>query len=62
VATDRGEAMWNVDRQVDGGFVLVGKASEVRYDVPLVMGSLCEQQPDQQGSRYCHACHAIERP
>jgi hypothetical protein len=62
VATDRGEAMWNVDRQVDGGFDLVGKASEVRYDVPFVMGSLCEQQPDQQGSRYCHACHAIERP
>jgi hypothetical protein len=62
VVTDRGEPLWHVVRQSDGSFVMVGKASGVRYDVPLVTGSLCEQQSEEQESRFCHACHAVERP
>ena len=30
--------------------------------VPLVMGSAGQQKPDEQASRYCHECHAVERP
>ena len=62
VVTERGEAMWNVELQAGGKIVLIGKATGVRYDVPLVMGSLCEQKLDQQESRDCHACHAVDRP
>jgi len=62
VVTSRGEALWNVIEQPDGTFVVVGKVTQMRYDVPLVKGSECEQNPDEQGSSDCHACHAIEPP
>jgi len=26
-----------------------------------VLGSGCQQDPAQQESHYCHACHAVER-
>jgi hypothetical protein len=62
VVSDKGEALWNLKQRPDGGFTLVSKVTEVEYDVPLVKGSGCEQKPDQQESRYCEACHAVERP
>jgi hypothetical protein len=62
VVTPRGEALWNVIQQADGTFVMVGKVTQMRYDVPLVKDSGCEQDPDEQQSSACHACHAVERP
>jgi hypothetical protein len=62
VVTSRGEALWNVIQQDDGTFVMVGKVTQMDYDVPLVKGSGCEQDPDEQQSSACHACHSIERP
>ncbi|MEW5986870.1 MAG: hypothetical protein AB1791_09580, partial [Chloroflexota bacterium] len=29
------------------------------YEIPLVMGSACQQRPEEQESRYCHECHAM---
>ncbi len=60
IATERGDAFWHV-RQEGETWVLTGKADGARYVVPLVMGSACEQQPDQQASHYCHECHAYDR-
>jgi hypothetical protein len=60
--TDKGEPLWNVSQRPDGGFTLVGKVTGHNYDIPQVQGSGCKQNPDQQDSRYCHACHAIQRP
>ena len=48
--------VWRGDR-----LELTMKATGQRYDVPLVLGSACQQRPDQQESRYCHECHAYER-
>lgn len=60
IATARDETFGWV--QWDGeGLTLTAKVSGATYDVPLVMGSACEQDPAQQESRYCHECHAYER-
>lgn len=61
VLTERGEKLGAI-RLVDGKFVETLKISGQTYQVPLVMGSACQQKPDQQASRYCHECHAVERP
>ncbi len=60
IATEQGEAFWHVRREGEA-WVLTGKASGARYQVPLVQGSGCQQQPDQQASHYCHECHAYDR-
>ncbi len=60
VITERGEAMWHV-RQIGDEFVLTMRVTGERLTIPLVMDSDCEQRPDEQESRYCHACHAYER-
>jgi len=62
VVTSRGEALWNVIQQPDGRLVMVGKATRMNYEVPLVKGSECEQDPAKQESSACHVCHAVERP
>jgi len=62
VATSRGEALWNVIGQPDGTFEMVGRVTRMRYDVPLVKDSECEQNPDEQESSACHGCHAVDRP
>jgi len=59
--TTQGEPIWNMRQLADGAFELVGKATGERYAVPLVQGSACTQKPDEQESRYCHECHAVER-
>jgi hypothetical protein len=61
VVTVKGEQLWNLRQITDGSFEMITKVTQVRYPVPQVMGSACTQNPDQQESRYCHACHAVER-
>lgn len=61
VVTEKGEPIWNLRQLADGSFEMIAKVTQVRYPVPLVIGSTCTQNPDQQESRYCHACHAVER-
>lgn len=60
--TTLGEALWSIKQLPDGRLIQSGKATQVEYEIPLVMGSACEQNVDEQESRYCHACHAVERP
>jgi hypothetical protein len=60
VLTERGEKLGAV-RLVDGKFVQTLKVSGQAMDIPLVMGSACQQQPDRQASRDCHECHAYAR-
>lgn len=59
--TDKGEPLWNIRPLADGSYELFGKASGQRFTFNPVMGSGCEQKPEEQESRYCHACHAVER-
>ncbi len=61
VVTEKGEPLWNVRRRPDGTFELAGKVTKQHYTVPLVAGSACLQKPDEQESRFCHECHAVER-
>jgi hypothetical protein len=61
IVTERGESLWNTRLNDDGSFSMVSKVSGMEYPIPLVQGSGCLQQSDQQESRYCHACHAVER-
>lgn len=61
IVTEKGEALWNTRVLPDGTYELVGKASGERFTFRPVMGSGCTQNPDEQGSQYCHECHAIRR-
>jgi hypothetical protein len=60
IVSERGEKLGNLQWR-DGQLVQFGKVSGREYTVPLVQGSQCQQQPDQQESHYCHECHAYER-
>ena len=60
IDTGNGETFWHV-QQVGERWILTGKATGEQYAVPLVMGSQCQQQPDQQDSHYCHECHTYDR-
>jgi hypothetical protein len=60
LVTAEGEPLWNVRPLVDGTYELVGKASGQSFTFKAVKGSGCEQKPDQQESRYCHECHAVQ--
>jgi hypothetical protein len=62
VTTERGETLWNVRARSDGSLELMSKVTGTTYDVPPVAGSACEQNPEEQDSSACHACHAVERP
>ena len=61
LVTEQGEPLWNTHLLPDGSYQLVGKASRQLFAFYPVMGSGCQQEPDQQESHYCHECHAIER-
>jgi hypothetical protein len=61
IETERNEELWNVRQLEDGRFEMISKVTQIRYQVPLVMGSACEQNPEEQESNYCHECHAVER-
>jgi hypothetical protein len=59
--TKRNEVLWNVRLLPNGQYELYGKASRQRFIFNPVMGSGCQQKEDEQESRYCHECHAVER-
>jgi len=40
---------------------MIGKATKQYFTFNPVMGSACEQKPDEQESHYCHKCHAVEK-
>ena len=61
LVTGQGEPLWNTRVLPDGTYELIGKATRQRFLFYPVMGSGCEQDPAEQESRYCHACHAVER-
>lgn len=56
VVDDRGEKLGQV-RWMGDRLVETMKATGRVLTVPPVQGSACEQKPDEQASRYCHACH-----
>lgn len=60
MVTERGEPLYNI-RLVDGEWILTGKATGETYSVPLVQGSTCTQDPDEQESHTCHECHEYDR-
>jgi len=59
--SEKGEPFWNVRLLPNGVYELFGKASGQRFTFRPVMGTNCQQKLDQQESRYCHECHAIEQ-
>jgi hypothetical protein len=61
LVTEKGEPLWNTRRLPDGSYELFGKATRQHFTFKPVMGSACQQNPEQQESRYCHECHAVER-
>ena len=61
LVTEKGEALWNTRPLPDGTYELLGKANGQRFTFKPVRGTACGQRPDEQESRYCHECHAIER-
>jgi hypothetical protein len=61
LVTEKGEPLWNARQLPDGSFELFGKATGQRFTFQPVEGSACEQNPQEQESLYCHACHAVER-
>jgi hypothetical protein len=64
--TDKGEPLWNI-RMLAGAdgttptYELFSKASGEHFTFKPVMGSTCQQKPDQQEARYCHECHATQK-
>jgi len=61
IVTETGEPLWNARQLPDGTFEMVGKATKQYFTFRPVMGTACEQSPDQQESHYCHECHAVEK-
>ena len=58
MVTDRAEPLYNI-RLVNGQWILTGKVTGKSYVVPLVQGSKCQQNPNNQSSASCHQCHNI---
>jgi hypothetical protein len=61
LVTSKGEPLWNTRLLPDGNYELFGKATGQRFVFRPVMDSVCQQNPDQQASQYCHQCHAVAR-
>jgi hypothetical protein len=61
LVTENDEALWNTRLLMDGTYELVGKATGQVFSFNPVMGSGCEQDPDDQSSAACHKCHAVKR-
>lgn len=61
IVTETGEPLWNARQLSDGTFEMVGKATRQYFTFRPVMGTDCEQNPDEQESHYCHQCHAVEK-
>ncbi len=56
-----GEKMYGVRQRADGQWELTMKVSGKKLLIPLVYGSACEQDPQEQHSSACHDCHAYQR-
>ena len=61
IITELGEPIWNSRLLPDGHFEQIGKATGKRFIFRQVMDTACEQNPEEQESRYCHQCHAVKR-
>jgi hypothetical protein len=61
LVTENGEPLWNIRQLPDGTYELFGKATGQRFTFRAVMDTGCQQNPDEQESRYCHQCHAVDR-
>ena len=61
IVTEKGEPLWNTRVLPDGTYEMIGKATRQKFIFRPVMGTACEQKPDEQGSQYCHKCHSVER-
>lgn len=61
MVTEKGEPLWNIRQNSDGNFEMVAKVTGEHYLIPLVQESACEQNIEEQESRDCHVCHAVER-
>ena len=61
LVTDKGEPLWNTRLLSNGEYELVGKATGQHFTFRAVKGSGCRQNIEEQESRSCHACHAVER-
>ena len=61
LVTEQGEPLWNTRVLSDGTYEMIGKATKQKFNFRPVMGTACEQKPDEQQSQYCHECHAVER-
>ena len=64
--TEKGEPLWNI-RVLPGAagetptYELFSKATGDRFTFKPVMGSTCQQNPDEQQASSCHECHATQR-
>lgn len=64
--TDKGEPLWNI-RLLPGSagktptYELFSKSTGDRFTFKPVMGSTCQQNPDEQQASSCHECHATQR-
>jgi hypothetical protein len=61
IVTEKGEPFWNTKVLPDGTYEMIGKATSQYFTFRPVMGTACEQKPDEQESHYCHECHAVEK-
>jgi hypothetical protein len=64
--TDKGEPLWNIRvLPATAGesitYELFSKSTDDHFTFKPVMGSTCQQNPDEQQARSCHECHAIQR-
>jgi hypothetical protein len=60
IVTNRSEPLYNI-RKAGDQWIMTGKATGITYNLPLVQGSQCQQQADEQVSSYCHECHTYDR-
>jgi hypothetical protein len=64
--TDKGEPLWNIrvlpaTAGESTTYELFTKSTGDRFTFKPVMGSTCQQNPDEQQASSCHECHAIQR-
>lgn len=59
IQTARGEMLWAIKQFSPGQFVQLDKVTGKEYQVPLVKGSKCTQNGQDQSSQYCHQCHSV---
>jgi hypothetical protein len=61
LATEHGEKFGAIRLTQEGTLVQTLKVSGQQLEIPLVMGTACQQKPDEQESRFCHECHTYAR-